>query len=127
MTKTSRWKMQKALILAFVLTSAHIASTAEEAGYDFRHTRWGMSQQDVRGAENGEPEANFSKGSNLVWKLLDEPVVVVYTFAFNKLVRAKYTLAKYSSALQRTLYLNLSPKKALLGEFIVDFGKYEEA
>ena len=121
--------MQKSLALVFVLSSTNIGFPGEEAGYHFRHTRWGMSQHDVRRAENGEPEANFSKGSNLVWKaeLLDERAVVVYTFAFNKLVRAKYTLAKYSSALQRSLYSAIAPKKPFAGEYVLDFSKYEKA
>lgn len=129
MIKTSLRKLQKTLALVFVLTSAKIGFPGEEPGYHFRHTRWGMSQNEVRSAENGEPEPNFSKGSSLVWKaeLLEERAAVVYAFAFNKLVRAKYMLAKYSSVIQRTLYSAVSPKKLSPGEYVLDFNKYEKA
>jgi hypothetical protein len=112
-----------------LLTSTNNGYPDEEQEYQFRHTRWGMSQSEVRLAENGEPEPDFSKGPTLVWKgeLLGEQAAVVYTFAFNKLVRAKYMLAKYSSALQGTLYRLVSPKKPSAGEFIVDFGRFEKA
>jgi hypothetical protein len=87
-----------------------------------------MSQEEVKKAENGEPDPKRSKGSTLVWKaeLLGENVLVVYTFAFNKLVRAKYMLLKYFSW-SKTLYPSVPPPKPIVGECIVDFDKFEKA
>lgn len=127
MSKTSIFKLQIGIILLLLAISTNTYSSEET--YHFRHTRWGMSQEDVRKTENGEPSPEFSHGSTLVWKaeLLGEQVAVVYTFTFNKLVRAKYMLAKYSPSIQRTLYSIASPRKLFPGEFIVDYGKFEKA
>jgi hypothetical protein len=128
MIKTLTRKVQSTLAVVFVLTGTNIGYPGEEQGYHFRQTRWGMSQDDVRRAENGEPEPDFSKGNILLWKaeLLGEKVAVVYTFAFNRLVRAKYMLAKYRSAMQGSLYSLRSPKKPFMEEYVLDFDKYEK-
>jgi hypothetical protein len=126
--KKSIRKIQIGLMLALILFSNNNTYASQEEEYHFRHTRWGMSQDEVKKAENGEPDPKRSKGSTLVWKaeLLGENVLVAYTFAFNKLVRAKYMLLKYFSW-SKTLYPSLTPKKPLAGECIVDFEKFEKA
>jgi hypothetical protein len=105
-----------------------ITSIAHPQDYDFRHTKWGMSMQEVKNTENGEPIDKFSKGDVLTYTstLLDEKVVVVYTFSFNKLVRAKYMLAKYSESGWRVLFRSFPQQELTTGQFIVDFEKFKE-
>jgi hypothetical protein len=118
------------------------------AQYTFRQTRWGMTQNEVRNAENGEPDAQFSKGDNLAWRttILGEHALVVYTFAFNKLVRAKYLLATANPTFERLFNLPQScdnwppefrsPATKHLpncqdvttnGKFMLDFERFEDA
>jgi hypothetical protein len=115
--------MKKLFLLSLlVLLSSTYSAHAQE--YNFRHTRWGMTQEEVRKAENGEPDPRFSQGNVLIWQaeVAGEKVAVVYTFAFNKLIRAKYMILKYSSAGRNQFKVGPSP---VLGEFIVDFRKFE--
>ena len=118
------------------------------AQYTFRQTRWGMTQAEVRNAENGEPDPQFSKGDSLAWRttILGEHAFVVYTFAFNKLVRAKYMLATANPTIQSVLGVPKtcdnwppeyrSPANRHLpncgdvstdGKFLLDFNRFEEA
>jgi hypothetical protein len=118
------------------------------AQYTFRQTRWGMTQAEVRNAENGEPDPKFSKADTLAWRttIIGEHAFVAYTFAFNKLVRAKYMLATDNPTLQSIFGLPQtcdnwppefrSPDKRHLpscrdmttnGKFILDFNRFEEA
>jgi hypothetical protein len=118
------------------------------AQYNFRQTRWGMTQSEVRNAENGEPDPQFSKGDSLAWRttILGEHALAVYTFAFNKLVRAKYLLATHNPTFQSLFNLpqtcdNWPPefrpagKKHLAncrdlttdGKFLIDFDRFEDS
>jgi hypothetical protein len=129
MNRTSVFRLQVGVILLSLLAlGTNTYSAEEKETYHFRQTRWGMSREDVRKAENGEPNPEFSHDTTLVWRaeLLGERVVVAYTFVFNKLVRAKYMLVKYSPPLQRILY-SAAPKQLLPGEFILDFDKFKKA
>jgi len=112
-----QWKMGK--------TEANVA---QPQNYDFRHTKWGMSMQEVKERENGEPIDKFSKGDVLIFTstLLDEKVLVVYTFAFNKLVRAKYMFAKYSDSLWRVFWRSFPKEKLIAGYLILDFEKFKK-
>jgi len=62
---------------------------------DFRQTRWGMSEVEVRAAE-GRPPSSTSTGESAVIQRYDSVSAagmsahVVYIFAAGKLVRAKY-------------------------------------
>lgn len=129
MSKTSIFKLQIGIILLFLVASINTYS-GEEEKYHFRQTRWGMSQEDVKKAENGEPDHKLSGRSTLMWKaeLLGEQVAVVYTFAYNKLVRAKYMFVKYSPLMQMAYNsTNGSPKKLLPGMVLLDYYKFEKA
>lgn len=120
--------IQIGIMLLLILGNNSINFLAAEE-YHFRHTRWGMSQEEVKQAENEEPYSGFS-GKNMVYKseLLGENVLVVYTFAFNKLIRAKYMLLKYfSQSQQKRFAKNSTVKNPFPGECIADFGKFENA
>jgi hypothetical protein len=67
------------------------------AGYDFRKTKWGMSQDDVIAAEKADPE----KGETGIFeflayqtRVLDKDVYLGYYFFNNKLIMARYILAE---------------------------------
>jgi hypothetical protein len=112
----------------FVGISFLSTNIAHPQNYDFRHTKWGMSMQEVKNTENGEPINKFSKGDVLTYTstLLDEKVVIVYNFAFNKLVRAKYMFAKYSDSLWRVFFGSFPQEKLSTGHFILDFEKFKK-
>jgi hypothetical protein len=86
-----------------------------------------MTQEEVRRAENGEPDPRFSQGDILLWKteLLGEEVLVIYKFAFNKLVRAKYAIVKYSQDFRSVFKSPASPP--LGSQYVLDFDKFEKA
>jgi hypothetical protein len=89
-----------------------------------------MSQEEVKKAENGDPDPKLSDGNSLFYKseVLGEKALIIYTFAFNKLVRAKYMLAKYRSPdEQKLLFAVIPPQKPIAGEWIYDFFKFEKA
>ncbi len=103
-------------------------SVAHSQDYDFRHAKWGMSMQEVKTTENGEPISEFSKGEVLTYTstLLGEKVVIVYAFAFNKLVRSKYMLAKYSKPLWSILFKSFPQPELSKGYFVLDFDKFKK-
>jgi hypothetical protein len=128
MIRDSNLKLQVALlVVALFLAYSGSAYSAEGQEYHFRQTRWGMTQEEVRKAENGEPNSKLSDGNHLVWttELLEEQVLVVYNFAFNKLVRAKYVILKHNPTLRRILRPTVSPPSDTA--FISDFEKFENA
>jgi hypothetical protein len=123
-------KVVRSIFVGALLIGISFLSTniAHPQNYDFRHTKWGMSMQEVKETENGEPINKFSKGDVLTYTstLLDEKVVIVYTFAFNKLVRAKYMFAKYSDSLWRVFFPSFPYEKLSLGLCLLDFEKFKK-
>lgn len=129
MTLTSIFKMQVGLMILFLLASSNTTYSSEDGEYLFRHTKWGMSQEEVKKAENGEPNPGFSN-KTIVYKseLMGENVLIVYTFAFNKLIRAKYMLLKYFDLNQQKRFNSSDlPKKPFIGECLADFDRFEKA
>jgi hypothetical protein len=91
---------------------------------------WGMSQEELMQGEKGLPDPEISKGDTLMYhsEVLGEKALTAYTFASNKLIRAKYMLSKYFSPdAQRLLYPSMPPKQPTLGECFRDFEKFEKA
>jgi hypothetical protein len=99
MIRDSNLKLQVALlVVALFLAYSGSAYSAEGQEYHFRQTRWGMSQEQVR---------------------------VVYNFAFNKLVRAKYVILKHNPTLRKILKPTVSPPSDTA--FVHDFERFENA
>jgi len=123
-------KIVRSIFFGFFLVGISFLCTniAYPQDYDFRHARWGMSMQEVKDVENGEPISEFSKGQVLFYTstLLDEKVGIAYFFAYNKLVWAKYMLAKYSDSLWRVLFSSFPRPKLALGNFIEDFDIFKK-
>ena len=91
---------------------------------------WGMSQEELMQAEKGLPDPEISKGGTLMYhsEILGEKALTAYTFASNKLIRAKHMFSKYFPPdAQRLLYPSLPPKTPLLGECFRDFEKFGKA
>ena len=117
------------ILLIILMLSLISKITFAEEGYGFRHTKWGMSKEEVMNNENGDPLPDFL-GKTLAYKseLWGENVLIVYTFQFNKLIRAKYMLLKYFAKSQQKRFAKNSPlQNPFPGECIADFGKFENA
>src|SRR4030042_6115822 len=91
---------------------------------------WGISQEELMQAEKGLPDPEISKGDTLMYhsEVSGEKALTAYTFASNKLIRAKYMLSKYFPPdAQRLLYPSIPPKQPKVGECFRDFEKFEKA
>jgi len=123
-------RVQNMLMPSALIAVALCITSASAQEYDFRHTRWGMALEEVKAAESGPPDDEYSHGDVLLYKtmLLDEKVVVVYRFAFNKLVSARYDLAKYTwyywALFDPGAEINRTPA-VIKGEFVGDFDKFK--
>lgn len=60
--------------------------------YDFRHSTWGMTREEVIASEGKQPD--FTDKNTIVYKgkLLSMDALIGYIFASDQLVRAKYIL-----------------------------------
>jgi hypothetical protein len=60
--------------------------------YNFRHTKWGMTPEEVVASETMDPIEQDEKTIRYKTKILDKDVELLYLFAQNKLVGASYML-----------------------------------
>ncbi len=91
---------------------------------------WGMSREELIQVEEGSPDPEISRGDTLMYhsELLGEKTLTAYTFASDKLVRAKYMLTKYfSPEAQRLLSPAMPPKEPPMEECFRDFDTLEKA
>lgn len=66
----------------------------EKEEITFRNTKWGMSCDEVKATEQGDPIAEKPDMLGYIDTLLGKEVYVVYSFVNNKLVWAKYGLSE---------------------------------
>ena len=88
-----------------------IANNSRGEEYDFRKTKWGMSQQKVLGTETLKPVNQDEGLIGYKTRVLDKNVLVAYLFVQDKLVRAKYILAETHSN---------------CNDFIIDYENFKE-
>jgi hypothetical protein len=84
---------RKFLLLVFMLSLLTQSNLGWGENYNFRHTRWGMTQEEVIGSE--EKMDPVEKTEHLVkykTQLLSKNVELLYLFAQNKLIGSSYKL-----------------------------------
>ena len=84
---------KKLLILIFVFCLLTQSKFGWSENYNFRHTRWGMTQEEVIGSE--EKMDPIEKTEHLVkykTQVLERNVELIYLFAQDKLIGASYRL-----------------------------------
>lgn len=85
--------IRKMLAVAFIITLSLQAKLSWGENYTFRHTRWGMTAEEVIASETKlEP---IEKNENLIkykTQVLDKNVELVYQFVQNKLIGSSYKL-----------------------------------
>ncbi len=84
--------LKKYLVFFFVAGLTAQALAAGNENYDFRHTRWGMSQEEVLASETLVPVEKDENLLNYKAQILDKNVELRYLFAQNKLIGASYVL-----------------------------------
>ena len=84
---------RKLLILVFAICLLAQSKLGWSENYNFRHTRWGMTQEEVIGSE--EKMDPVEKTEHLVkykTQVLGKNVVLLYLFAQNELIGSSYNL-----------------------------------
>ena len=89
--------MRKIQVIVIILSILFITQNALSDNYDFRKTRWGMSQKEVIKSENIKPECINCTGDGSEFlgyrvTVLNKAVLLGYTFVHGKLVMASYAL-----------------------------------
>ena len=85
--------LKKELILVIIIAMLVGAETVWAEGFNFRHTRWGMTQDEVIGSE--EKLIPVEKTRHLIrYKLqvLNKNVELIYLFSLDKLIGSTYVL-----------------------------------
>lgn len=80
------------LFFLFAIFFQAVAVHAEE--YNFRKTRWGMSQEQIMDSEESDNYLRNQKSLLYTVQVLEKAMLAEYYFVENKLVRAGYTLAE---------------------------------
>jgi len=84
---------KKLLFLVFILVLLAGAGSGWAENFNFRHTRWGMTQDEVIGSE--EKLVPVEKSRNLIrykMQILNKNVELLYLFSLNKLIGSSYKL-----------------------------------
>ena len=82
------------LLIAILLS---LTNMVWAEGFDFRKTKWGMSESDVKASEPLEIAESEDNLLGYKTKVLDKDVYVGYMFIENQLVRSFYMLAESHS------------------------------
>ena len=84
--------LKKYLILFFIVTMVVQVKLSWGDTYNFRHTNWGMSPEEVIASETMAPIEKDEKMIKYKTQILDKNVELLYVFAQNKLIGASYKL-----------------------------------
>jgi len=104
--------LKKYLILFFLVSMVAQVELGWGDTYNFRHTNWGMTPEEVIASETMTPTAKDEKMIKYKTQILDKKVELHYIFAQNKLIGASYKLDE--------IYLNSE-------RFIKTYARFKEA
>jgi hypothetical protein len=92
-----------AFVIAFIVVLAGATQAFAEESFDFRSTRWGMSQAQVRASESGKPFQEFENAAGFIYDktVAEMKCSIAYVFVENMLVRARYTFHEEHSNLDQ--------------------------
>jgi hypothetical protein len=91
MRKTPATTTATTTLLALCLAATWAAAT-DTTPYDFRHTTWGMSQEQVIAAEKTEPAKETENTLAYPIKIQGKNYLLMYLFVNDKLAKSAYTL-----------------------------------
>jgi len=84
---------RKLLAVAFILTLSVQAKLSFGESYNFRYTRWGMTEEEVIDSESKlDPIEKSNNSIKYKTQVLGKNVEIVYQFAQNKLIGSSYKL-----------------------------------
>ena len=84
---------KKLFILVFMLSLLTQSKLVWGENYNFRHTRWGMTQEEVIGSEEKmDPVEKTEQLLKFKTQILGKNVELLYLFAQNKLIGSAYKL-----------------------------------
>ena len=84
--------IKKILMLIFIASMVAQVKISGADTYNFRHTKWGMTPEEVVASETMDPIEKDEKMIKYQTQILDKKVELLYLFAQNKLVGASYML-----------------------------------
>jgi hypothetical protein len=84
--------IKKILMLIFIAGMVAQVKISGADTYNFRHTKWGMTPEEVVASERMDPVEKDEKMIKYQTQILDKKVELLYLFAQNKLVGASYML-----------------------------------
>ena len=84
--------LKKIWMLIFMVSLVAQVESGWADTYNFRHTKWGMTPDEVVASETMEPIEKDEKMIRYKTQILDKDVELLYLFAQNKLVGASYML-----------------------------------
>jgi hypothetical protein len=84
--------IKKILMLIFVASMVAQVKISGADTYNFRHTKWGMTPEEVIASETMNPIEKDEKMIKYKTQILDKKVELLYQFAQNKLIGASYNL-----------------------------------
>lgn len=117
--------MRKGLLMAITVSLAIMALACSQGdekssgkdSFDFRQTRWGMSQSEVKSSEKGTPTDERTEVITYVHEFGKMNVLTGYVFESGKLVSGGYVVLDRNEDLDDYIrdYENL--KKSLIGQY----------
>jgi len=114
----------KALVIAIALLAQFtlIASPQDESGFDFRKTKWGMSEVEVKASEDNQPytrESSTSFDTILIYKgaVANLQTVYGYKFVSDQLVETSYFFVEQHSNKNDYIYDYKKIKEILTGKY----------
>ena len=84
--------LKKSLALFFIVGLVTQAKLVWGENYNFRYTKWGMTQEEVIAAEKMNPIEKDKNSITYKTRVIDKDVALRYIFAQNKLIGASYIL-----------------------------------
>ena len=109
--RRNKIKMKKIIIPLFIIVYLVLVSFACGDEFDFRQTKWGMTQQQVIKSENGTPIAHDNNNIYYETRVLGRSILLSYEFINNNLIRTVYS--------NKDIHTNLN-------EFISDYEAFKE-
>jgi hypothetical protein len=83
---------KKYLVLLFLISLIAQVNLSWGDTYNFRHTKWGMTPEEVTASETMTPTEKDEKKIKYKTRILNKNVELLYLFAQNKLIGASYKL-----------------------------------
>jgi hypothetical protein len=109
--------LKKLITISLIIAASSQLSLSYGQDFDFRNTRWGMSQEQVVASEINDPVEKNENYIKYETKVLNINVDLQYLFVEDKLIVASYTLDEIYLNSKRYKYTYNIFEKALIDKF----------